>query len=291
MIEIKDKQLPKSLPLLAAILITIISLIVLTMIDNYLRTTGLILFFGWPLLISIFIFLIVFLSLSRIIKRQMLQVYNEDVLQFSLLLDNPYLSRVEMHEYAAKLDKLFEGLEPWIDLSEDDYFKWSRMKEILDKREEALKLVEKCLYINPMNEHAFWKLIYHLRYLGKEIRAIKYLDVFSVIKEPGVKNLWKSLVYEQRYPKEAKAFYEQSIREGIRTESLDLNQLNEYLESITDSDNLMKHKEIFRENLGEYWDFLTFSFPEATILEIFYILEKVTEKYGTDWLEKTQRFT
>ncbi|MFX0209563.1 MAG: hypothetical protein ACFFDT_26505, partial [Candidatus Hodarchaeota archaeon] len=65
----------------------------------------------------------------------------------------------------------------------------------------------------------------------------------------------------------------------------------EYLESITDSDNLMKHKEIFCENLGDYWDFLTFSFPEATILEIFYLLEKVTEKYGTDWLEKTQRFT
>jgi tetratricopeptide (TPR) repeat protein len=206
-------------------------------------------------------------------------------------MDNPSLSSDEMHEYAKQLDTLFEGLEPWIDLSEDDYLEWSKMKEILDHREEALKLVEKCLYIDPMNEHAFWKLIYHLRSLGKEIRAIKYLDVFSVIKEPGVKSLWKSLIYELRYPKEAREFYEQSLQEGISTESLDLNQLNEYLHSITDSDTLIKHREIFRDNLGDYWDLLTFSFPETTILGIYYILEKVTEKYGVEWLENKQRFS
>ena len=206
-------------------------------------------------------------------------------------MDNPALSNAEMLDYAAKLDTLYAGVKPWIDLSEDDYLEWSKVKEILGEREEALKLVEECLYIDPRNEHAFWKLIYHLRYLGKEIRAIKYLDIFSVIKEPGVKSLWKSIVYELRYPEEAREFYEQSVREGITTESLDLNQLNEYLESITDSDNLLKHKEIFRDNLGDYWDFLTFSFPEATILEIYYLLEKVTAKYGTDWLEKKQRFT
>ncbi|MFX1538969.1 MAG: hypothetical protein ACFFDI_32700, partial [Promethearchaeota archaeon] len=252
MIEIDIKQLPKSLPLLVTILTTIISFFVLLFIDNYLRTNGINLYFGWPLLFSVFIFLIVYLSLNRIIKRYMLQVYNEDVLEYSLLMDNPSLNSDEMYKYAEKLDKLFESLEPWIELSEDDYFRWSRMKEILDQREEALKLVEKCLYLDPMNEHAFWKLIYHLRFLRKEVRANKYLDIFSVIKEPGVKSLWKSMIYELRYPKEARMFYEQSVHEGISTETLDLNRLNKYLDSITDSDNLIKHKEIFRNNLGDY---------------------------------------
>jgi tetratricopeptide (TPR) repeat protein len=234
---------------------------------------------------------IIYLSLREIIKKYQLRVYNETTLIITLLMDNPSLSNAEVQEYAERLDKLFGGLENWIKLSEDDYLQWSKMKEILDKREEALKLVEKCLYIDPMNEHAFWKLIYHLRYLGKEVRAIKYLDLFSVIKEPGVKSLWKSMVYESRYPKEAKVFYDQSIREGINAEPLNTERIDEYLKTLTNSDKLKKHKELFLRNLGEYWDFLTTIFPDTTIVEKYYILEKITEEFGTEWLGNKKRFT
>ncbi len=197
-------------------------------------------------------------------------------------MDNPSLNNAQVHEYAERLDKLFGGIEPWIKLSEDDYLQLSKMKEMLNQREKALKLVEKCLYIDPVNEHAFWKLIYHLRYLGKEVRAIKYLDLFSVIKELGVKSLWKSIVYESRYPKEAKVFYDQSFREGVNTEPLNTERIDEYLKTLTNSDKLMKHKELFSRNLGEYWDFLTTIFPDTTIVEKYYILEKRTKESGTE---------
>ncbi|UCG01139.1 MAG: hypothetical protein JSW11_16165 [Candidatus Heimdallarchaeota archaeon] len=295
MIEINVKQLPSYFPSLAAFLVTFIAFIILEILHNFLLSYDISLFFGWTFVLSIVIFVMIYLSLRKMLKSSQVRAYTDIVLMVTPLLNDPSLSNSKLQKNAEKLDIAFQGLEHWIKLSEDEYLQWIEVKEILNKKEEVLELAEKCLYINPMNEYAFWKLIYYLRSQHKEVKAIKYLDIFSVIKDPGVKNLWKALVYEPRYPNEAKIFYDQSINEGINTESLNLKELDGYLKdligSFEDPEILMKHKGIFSRNLGEYWDLLTKVFPDTTILEKYYILTKIMENYETKWLGDGQRFT
>lgn len=242
------------------------------------------------------VFVILYFFSRFLLKNSQIRI-NKEIAEFYYpLMNNPLLGASEVHEYAKQLDNAFKGLDSWTNLTENEYIHWAETKTKLNQYKEARKLIEKALYINPKNNRAFWKLLYNLRFLEKEVLAIKYLDIFSeIIQDPGIKNFLKALIYESRYPSEARIFHELSRHEGINIKSQDQLKLNDYLESLFSTFNnpelLAKHKEIFINNLGNYWDFLTNLFPKTTILEIYYLLEKIQEKYGKEWLGSKQRFS